>query len=122
MALWAWRVMAMAKDNSLGHSYGASWLILWLPSVARWVRLVCDTATTSFTVYLLQAILRTASKRNSLREWLNSAACKSTNHTLLRFYMYICKFANRNRNAAVQLLTVAAPIVFNAVMREVRSS
>ena len=64
----------------------ASWLILWLLLAARWVRLVCDSATTSFTVYLLQAILRTASERTSVR--------------------------------IVQLLAVATPIVFNAVMRE----
>ena len=30
-----------------------------------------------------------------------------------------CKFANCNRNAAVQLLTVVMPIALNAVMREV---
>ena len=64
MALRAWRVMARAKGYDLGHSYGASWLILWLPLAAHWVRLVCDSATTSFTMYLLQAILRTASKRS----------------------------------------------------------
>ena len=126
MALQTQRVMARAKDYGLGHSYGASWLILWLLLVARWVRLVCDSATTLFTVYLLQAILRTASERTSMREWLDSASCKSTNRALLRFHMYLhteyISFSNRDRNAAMQLLTVAAPIVFNAVMPEVRSS
>ena len=116
--------LGLSKGYDLSHSYGASWLILWLLLAAHWVRLVCNSATTSFTVHLLQAILCTASKRRTVREWLESAVCKSTNHALLRFhmYMYLCKFANHDRNAAVQLLTVATPIVFNAVMPEVRSS
>ena len=67
--------MATAKGYSVGHSYGASWLILWLPLTARWVRIVCDSATTSFTVHLLQSILHTASERTSVRDWLDPAAC-----------------------------------------------
>ena len=89
MALRARRVMARAKDYSLGHSYGASWLILWLLLVAQWVRLVCDSTTTSFIMYYSQDIQRTASKCTSVKEWLDSAACKSTNRALLRNHMYI---------------------------------
>ena len=43
MALRAQRVMARAKARAIVvymYSYGASWLILWLPLAARWVRLV----------------------------------------------------------------------------------
>ena len=38
-------VMARAKARAIIvyiYSYGASWLILWLPLAACWVRLVCD--------------------------------------------------------------------------------
>ena len=68
-------------------------------------------------MYLLQAILRTASERTSVRKWLDSAASKSTNSALLRFKMYQCKLLV----VSVQQLTVATPIEFNAVMREVIS-
>ena len=37
--------MARAKARVIVvyiYSYGASWLILWLPLAARWVQLVCD--------------------------------------------------------------------------------
>ena len=37
--------MARAKARTIVvyiYIYGASWLILWLPLVARWVQLVCD--------------------------------------------------------------------------------
>ena len=39
--------MARAKARAIVvyiiiYSYGASWLILWLPLAACWVRLVCD--------------------------------------------------------------------------------
>ena len=57
-------------------------------------------------LYLLQAVLRTVSERTTVRELLDSTACKSTNLALLRF-LHMYKFANHDRNAAVQLVTVA---------------
>ena len=99
MALRVRRFMARAKGY-------CSIVVNFMASVGDTLgQSVCDSATTSFTVYLLQAILCTATERTSVRKWLDSAACKSTNSALL----------------SVQLLTVETPSVFNAVMHEVIS-